>query len=189
MVRGDVFATGGTVAPGAHLIVAGQMATRVLSGPDTVTSVTRWTVEPGATLELLMEPTLACAGAAYETRTELALHPQARAIAIEVVHRERGAALSASTLAHRSGRLACADTLRFTADDDESGAIGTLLVFGSANREALDRASDTHPNVRFGIDTLRAGDVLVRAVGASIWEVQAALLALRAVAQNSEPVI
>jgi urease accessory protein UreH len=186
MVRGDAFSAGGAVARGAHLIVAGQMATRVLSGPDSVTNTTRWSVESGGTLELLAEPTLVSAGAAYEARTELLLQPGARAVVVEVVHRERGAALAVTTVARRGERLACADALRFAASDDDESAIGTLLVFGSTNREALDRAADACPNVRFGIDALRDGDILARAVGTSVWEVRAALLALRAVALERE---
>ena len=58
MVRGDAFATSGRVAAGAHLIVAGQMAMRILSGPNPVTSTANWTVERGARLQLLAEPTL-----------------------------------------------------------------------------------------------------------------------------------
>ncbi len=182
MVRGDAFAAAGAVARGAHLVVAGQMATRVLSGPDTVTSAASWSIEPGATLELLAEPTLVSAGAAYEARTELLLQPGARAVVVEVVRRERGAALAVATVARRGERLACADSLRFAGDDEETSATGTLLVFGGANRAALDRARGAHPGVRFGTDVLRDGDLLARAVGTSVWDVRAALLALRAAA-------
>ena len=179
MVRGDVFAAGGTVASGAHLIVAGQMATRVLSGPRPVAATTRWTVEPDAALELRAEPTLVCAGAAYATRTELVLRPGARAAAIEVLHREPGAACTAVLLARRGDRLVCADALRFAADDDQATAVGTLAIFGAARPAALDGVAGSHPNLRIGIGTLRDGDVLARVIGPSVWDVHAALLALR----------
>jgi urease accessory protein UreH len=185
MVRGDAFALGGRVAPGAHLIVAGQMATRVLSGPEPVTTNAEWHVESGATLELLAEPTLICAGASLVARTHLTLAGDARAIVLELVRREPGAALSVSTTVRIGERLALADTLRWDADDDEDRALGTLVAIGmSIDVEALDRIADTLTGVRAGIGTLRTGGVLARIRGESVWAVQAAVRALLAEVNN-----
>ena len=184
-VRGDAFSSGGRIEAGAHLIVAGQMATRVLCGPDTVTNAAAWSVAAGATLELLAEPTLVCADASYTSRTELELDPGARAVVMEIVHREHGAALAMTTVARRGERLALHDALRFDAGDADAGAIGTLAVFGAhAGLAALDRAADACVAVRVGVDTLRDADLLARVVGASVWDVHVALAALRLAAMR-----
>ena len=183
LVRGDAFSSGGRVDAGAHLIVAGQMATRVLSGPDPVTSTAAWHVAAGATLELLAEPALVSAGASYASRTELELEPGARAVVMELVRREPGAAMTIATVARRGDRLALHDVLRFAADDADAGAIGTLAVFGShAGLAALDRAADVCPSVRIGVGTPRDGDLLARVTGETVWDVREALAALRAAA-------
>lgn len=183
MVRGDAFAVGGRVAAGAHLIVAGQMATRVLSGPERVTSAATWTVERDATLELVAEPTLVSGGAAYEARLELALAPGACALVAELIRRDRGAALSVATIARRGTRQALVDVVRFGADDDGDDAFGTLAVFGNVDLAALDREADACAEVRIGIGVLRDGDVLARVTGARVFDVHRALGRLRAVAR------
>ena len=185
LVRGDAFTSGGRIEAGAHLIVAGQMATRVLSGPDTVTTAAVWDVAAGATLELHAEPTLVCAGAAYASRTELRLEPGACAVAVELVHREYGATLAIATVVRRGERLALHDALHFGPDDADAGAIGMLAVFGAhAGLAALDMAADRHAAVRIGVGTLRDGDLLARVVGERVWDVRAALDALRAAATS-----
>ena len=185
LVRGDMFASGGRVDAGAHLIVAGQMATRVLSGPDPVTTAAEWRIAAGATLELVAEPTLICPGASYASRTELCLEPGARAVVMELVHRERGAALTIATVARRDARLALHDVLHFEPDDADAGAIGTLAVFGvHAGLAAVDSAADGCTAVRIGIDMLRDGDLLVRVAGERVWDVRAALNVLRLAAMS-----
>jgi hypothetical protein len=182
MVRGDAFAVGGSVAPGAHLIVAGQMATRVLSGPERVTNAATWTVARDATLELIAEPTLVSAGAAYDARLELALAPGARAVVVELVRRDHGAALSIATIARRGARHALVDVVRLDADVGGDEIFGTLAVFGSVDVAALDSEADTCLGVRIGIGVLRDGDVLARVTGARVFDVRSALERLRAVA-------
>ena len=185
LVRGDTFASGGRIESGAHLIVAGQMATRILSGPDTVTTAAEWDVAAGATLELVAEPTLICPGASYASRTELRLEPGARAVVMEVVHRERGAALTIATVVTRRERLALHDVLRFEPEDADAGAIGTLAVFGErADLAIVDAAADRCAAVRIGIDTLRDGDLLARVAGARVWDVREALNVLRLAAMS-----
>ena len=183
LVRGDALASGGRVDAGAHLIVAGQMATRVLSGPAAVTTAAVWDVAASATLELVAEPTLVCAGASYASRTELRLEPGARAVVVELVHRARSAALTVATVVRHGDRLVLHDVLRFAPGDDDVGAIGTLAVFGAhAGLAALDAAADRCAAVRIGIDALRDGDVLARVAGESVWHVREALEALRTAA-------
>jgi len=174
MIRGDAFALGGEVEPGAHLIVAGQMATRVLSGPAPATHAASWHVAAGATLELLPQPVLVSAGASYVGTTTIDLEPGARAVVTDVVQRDYGAAVRVTTLVRRGARLALADTLRLDADGDAS-VVGTLLVFGDADVGALDRAAERCPGVRIGIGLLRDGDVLARITGPGVREVDAAL--------------
>jgi urease accessory protein UreH len=190
MVRGDAFATSGRVATGAHLIVAGQMATRVLSGPDTVTSTASWVVEHGARLDLIAEPILVAMGASYDARLEAALEPGARLIVTELVRREPGAALRVATVVRRGDRAALIDVLRFAADDPEEAAIGTLAIFSPVDLTALDHAADACNEVRIGIGHLRDGDTLVRILGASTWAVRKALDTLRdtAIFCQAEPV-
>jgi urease accessory protein UreH len=178
MVRGDAFATSGRVATGAHLIVAGQMATRILSGPDPVTSTASWIVERDARLELIAEPTLVAAGASYDARLEIALEPGARAAVTELVRREPGAALRIATIVHRGERAALIDVLQFDAGDPDDAAIGTLALFGPCDLDALDQAADRRTGVRIGIGRLRDGDILARVVGTSTWAVREALDAL-----------
>jgi hypothetical protein len=182
MVRGDAFAIGGRVAPGAHLIVAGQMATRVLSGPERVTNEATWTLERDATLELIAEPTLVSSGAAYDARLELALAPGARAVVVELIRRDRGSALSIATIARRGARHALIDVLRFDADEGGDEVFGTLAIFGNADVDALDREADACHGVRIGIGVLRDGDVLARVTGARVFDVHSALERLRTIA-------
>jgi hypothetical protein len=177
MIRGDAFALGGRVEPGAHLIVAGQMATRVLSGPAPATHAAAWHVAAGATLELLPQPVLVSTGASYAGTTTLELEPGARAVVTELVQRDPGAAVRITTLVRRGPRLALADTLRLDGDDDAT-VVGTLLVLGDGDVGALDRAAERCLGVRVGIGVLRDGDVLARITGPGVREVDAALRTL-----------
>jgi urease accessory protein UreH len=186
MVRGDAFAIDGRVARGGHLVVAGQMATRVLSGPDPVTSAASWIVESGARLELIAEPTLVAASASYDATLNISLEPGATAVVSELVQRERGAALRVTTIVRRGERFALIDVLRFEANDPEDAAIGTLLLFGPLELDALDRAADRCAGVRIGIGRLRDGDVLARMSGPSTWQVREALSALRLAASAAD---
>lgn len=180
-VRGDAFSVEGRVAAGAHLIVRGQMATRVLSGPNPVTSTAAWDVEPRATLELLAEPTIVCCGAALVARIDVALAPQSRVLILEVVRRERGAALRAMTTIRAGERRVLTDALCWDAEDDEDAAIGTVVARGFAvDLDTLDRVADACTNVRAGVGTFRDGGVLARMYGKNVWHAQRALLALRA---------
>ena len=75
--------------------------------------------------------------------------------------------------------------LCFAARDADAGAIGTLAVFGThAGLRVMDAAADRCTAVRIGVDTLRDGDLFARVVGESVWQVRAALDALRVAATS-----
>jgi urease accessory protein UreH len=178
MIRGDAFATGGSVAPGAHLIVAGQMATRVLSGPEPARCDAVWHVGSGGTLDLQSEPVLVGAGTAYVGTTALHLAPGARVRVRELVSCERGARVRATLIGQRETRIAFVDALALDGEV-EAHAVGTLLFAGPVDLAALDACADALRGVRAGVGVLRDGDVLVRVAGAGVREVAAALDALR----------
>jgi len=184
MIRGDAFAIGGEVAPGAHLVVAGQMATRVLSGPEPATHDARWHVHAGARLELRPEPVLVSGGAAYVGTTTLVLEDGASATVSEIVLRERGAAVRTTIVVRRATRLALVDALAIDAEAPAAPAVGTLLFLADVDVGALDACADAMPDVRVGIGTFREGDVLLRVTGAGVREIDAALRVLRAMAQK-----
>lgn len=186
MIRGDAFATGGSVAPGAHLIVAGQMATRVLSGPEPAVHDAVWHVGREGTLDLQPEPVLVGAGTAYLGTTELHLAPGARVRVREIVLCERGASVRTTLTGRRDRRLAFVDALTLEGDAD-AHAIGTLLFAGSVDLAALDARADALRGVRAGIGVLRDGDVLVRVAGTGVREVAAALDALQDVPWAAVP--
>lgn len=139
MIRGDAFATGGSVAPGAHLIVAGQMATRVLSGPEPAVHDAVWHVGREGTLDLQPEPVLVGAGTAYLGTTELHLAPGARVRVREIVLCERGASVRTTLTGRRDRRLAFVDALTLEGDAD-AHAIGTLLFAGIRRSRRTRRA-------------------------------------------------
>jgi urease accessory protein UreH len=180
MIRGDRFASRGTVGPGAHLIVAGQMATRILPGREPVTTSASWSVEAGGRLELLAEPTMICEGAAYETRLTLALAADAIAVVCEIIVCAESATARIATTVTRDGHTVVVDVLELADDarDKAANVVGTLIVLGPADLAALDRAADECPNARIGIGTFQAGDTLVRIAGTHVQPVREALARL-----------
>jgi urease accessory protein UreH len=179
MIRGDAFATSGHLDEGANLVVAGQMATRILSGPQPARHDALWEVGAGALLELAPEPVLVGAGTSYVGTTTLRLAAGARAIVVELLARERGAALRTTTRVYRDEHVAFIDALAIDDDDDSAGAFGTLFVIGTPNVAALDACADAVRGVRAGVGILADGSALVRVVGPGVREVDAALASLR----------
>ena len=76
-------------------------------------------------------------------------------------------------------RLALADVMRFAASEEETDAIGTLIVLGEVDADVVDHAADRCRGVRIGIGVLRDGHVLARVMGESVWSVRTALYQLR----------
>jgi urease accessory protein UreH len=187
MIRGDCFAGSGTVGPGAQLIVAGQMATRILPGREPVTTSATWSVEEGGMLDLYAEPTMICDGAIYEARLTIALTGDARAIVSEIVACAPSASARFATNVTRDGNAALIDVLKL---DPEARApiadvIGTLLILGPADHKTLDQVAEDCPNVRVGIGTFHQGDSIARIVGTQVEPVREAIARLRA-ASNPE---
>jgi len=188
MIRGDRFAGSGTVGANAHLIVAGQMATRILPGPQAVTTSASWSVEPGGMLDLHAEPTIICDGASYQAQLAIALESDARAIVSEIVACAPSANARFATTVTRDGHPALVDVLKLDpeARATDARAIGTLLILGPTNQRALDEAADTCPNVRIGIGTYHQGDTIARITGTHVEPIREAITLLRAAANPEE---
>jgi urease accessory protein UreH len=182
MIRGDAFSSGGTVGQNAHLIVTGQMATRILPGSVPVTTHATWTVADGGTLELLNEPTIVTPGAGLDAHFSLHLEGNARAVVSDIVARSAAAAVRIAMKVERGGRIALIDVLQL--DDDLEGGdivIGTLLILGGrTDLSALDRIADACADVRIGIGSFESGDVLARIVAPNVTPVREALAQLHA---------
>ncbi len=183
-VRGDTFATDGHVASGATLYVTGQQSARVLSGPDAVTAQATWVLEDGATLTVIGEPTLIAGGAGYIARTTYTVGRGASVCALDVTRRDPGGRLDIrTTVFAASGAPMLIDAMRIDADNDDVLAVGTLLFAGrrpptiELDAAASASASDS---VRLGVGTFSDGAV-VRALGASVRDVRAALETVLAV--------
>ena len=182
MIRGDRFNTTGTVAQDAHLIVTGQMATRILPGSAPVTTRATWTVADGGTLELLNEPTIVTAGAALDAQLTLQLEGAARAVVSDIVSRTASANVRTAMKVERGGRIALIDVLQLDGDlNDADAVIGTLTILGGrTDLAALDRTADACEGVRIGIGSFESGDVLARIVAAQVTPVREALTRLHA---------
>lgn len=179
MIRGDHFTTHGTVGPGAHLIVAGQMATRILPGDAPVTTTACWTVAPGGTLELRNEPTIVTAGAALDARLSIELEGSAHAVITDIVSLAAGATVRTAMKVERDGHVVLVDVLQLDeAAANEDRVIGTLTILRPVNVADLDQAADACPNVRIGIGTYHQGDTLVRIAGTAVMPVREALTRL-----------
>jgi urease accessory protein UreH len=182
MIRGDEFRSGGEVGPDAHLIVTGQMATRILPGSAPVTTHATWSVAAGGMLELLNEPTIVTAGAALDAHLSLHLEGNARAVISDIVARSATATVRTTMKVERGCRIALIDVLQL--DDDLEGGdivIGTLIVLGGRlDLAALDRIADGCESVRIGVGTFESGDTLARVVASHITPVREALTRLHA---------
>jgi len=158
LIRGDRFASSGTVGPGAHLIVAGQMATRILPGQQPVTTSATWSVEAGGMLELLAEPTMICEGAAYDMRLTLALAGDARAILSEIVVCAESATARIETTVTRDGHTVVVDVLKLSdgTRDKAANVVEPSPCSDPRSRRTRQRAADECPNARIGIGTFQA---------------------------------
>jgi urease accessory protein UreH len=183
VVRGDRVTTEGRLHAGAHLIVTQQTATRLLGGGAASEAQATWRLDDGAFLELLGEPLVGNPGARYEATTNVELATGARVLSCEYACVPADSRVRLRTSVRRGGR-----EILYDAYDAESAApfvTGTLAYAGiDASRAAeavarLDAASDACAGVRVGVGALPEG-VLARVLGTEVWQVRAALLALRA---------
>ena len=182
MIRGDRFNTTGAVGQNAHLIVTGQMATRILPGRVPVATHAAWTVADGGTLELLNEPTIVTAGATLAAHLPLELEGDARAVISDIVSRTAGSTVRTAMKVERNDHIALIDVLQLDGVlDDADTVIGTLTILGGrTDLAALDRIADACKDVRIGIGTFESGDTLARVAAAHVAPVREALTRLHA---------
>jgi hypothetical protein len=190
MLAGDRFVTHGTVAPGAVLLVRGQMATPVYAGGRAAGAEMRWTVDDGGTLVVVGQPVLPERGSVTELRVELDVRGSGCAIVAETLALAPGATVRASTIGRCDGTLGLRDVVAIDGDTVAAGAVGTLVALsGEAPlRERFSAAAwallDADGTVRGGVGgtahalvvRLRGGTFAVAQATAALAD---ALLAIR----------
>jgi urease accessory protein UreH len=188
VLGGDAFTLDGDVAERASLVAAGQMATPVFAGAQPSRTDARWCVADGATLLIAGEPLLLEAGSTHAACATLSIAGSGRAIVVDTFSLRGAAALSMRTQALLDGALVYRDA--YDARGDEAGAFGTVafIAADAAARAAFaDRAQRIAARapaaVRIGSGETAAA-VVVRLMGARVWDVRAAALA---VAGSTEP--
>lgn len=186
IVRGDRFASSGCVRAGAHLIVAAQSSLRV-HGPGRSCSAASWTVERGATLELIGEPVVPFPLADVHLSTNVELEEGGRVVLLDLVAlRGSFQRLAVTTSVRGGGRLIAHDAAEIREGSLDTRVVGTLTIVGGPASWAdemtagLDHIADKCSGVRLGIGALREGrGILVRALGDDAWGVRTALHTLR----------
>ncbi len=182
VVRGDSIVLDGHVQRDAHLIVTSQSATRVLGGPSQAAAIARWRVDAGALLEIIGEPLIADAGAAYVAGLTIDLGPGARVILSEIACVPAGARVVLRTSIRQNAREIFYDAI--AAADAAPLNVGTFTAAGLNKREitaciaALDRIGDDRPAMRLGIGELRDG-VFARVLATDVWSLRGRLERLR----------
>ena len=189
VVRGDAVSTRGHLRAGAHLIVTSQTSTRLMGGARPARFTSRWTLDDGATLELIGEPLVAYADAAYDALTDIELGARASVLISEIAAVPAAAAVRLRTSIVRAGRELFYDAFEPAAAAPQT--VGTFAIVGRSESAAteltasLDRAAD-----RLGADALRAGigllptGVFARLIGPNPWSVRCALGTLHAAART-----
>ncbi len=181
VVRGDDVSTIGHLRADAHLIVTSQTATRVMGGPRASRSRARWTVDDGATLDIVGEPLLAAHDARYEATTAIELGRGSLVLLSEVAAVPSGAAVRLRTVVQRAGREFLYDA--FDAGAAAPHAVGTLALIGLPADQiacvlaALD-AVENPPGIRCGVGALAAG-LFARMLAHDVWALRSHLMALR----------
>lgn len=186
VVRGDAVTTRGRVAPGAHLIVTSQTATRLMGGSARASASARWCVGNAATLDMIGEPLVASGSAEYLAATTIDLGDGARIIISDVAAVPAGARVVLQTSIRRSGRELFYDA--FDASLAAPHVVGTFVAAGLTAADAatlladFDRIADErtprYPELAIGIGALASG-VFARVGGFDIWAIQQTLAALR----------
>lgn len=186
VVRGDDVSTVGDVRAGAHLIVTSQTATRVMGGPRISRSTSTWTLEDGATLDIVGEPLVAAPDARYEATTTIELGRGSLVLISDVAAVPSGADVHLRTVVRRAGREGWYDA--FAAAAVAPLAVGSFALVGlppddiPAALAALD-AVDVAPGVRCGIGVLANG-LFARLLAPDVWSVRTHLTALRTAAAS-----
>jgi urease accessory protein UreH len=182
VLGGDRFTLAGSVAEGASLVAAGQMATPVFAGSHPSRTEGAWQIAAGATLFVAAEPLLLEAGSTHVAAATFALTGTARAIVIDTFGLRGSATLAMRTEATLDGALVYRDAFDLTGE--VAGAFGTVTLIAAdvPAREAF--AARAHALAAALADTVRIGSgetaaaTVVRIAGARVWDVRAAALAV-----------
>ncbi len=179
VVRGDRTILTGRLRAGSHLIVTQQTTTRILGGPAPSTARAHWTLDAGATLQLIGEPLIASADADYAATTEIDLGDGARVVMSEIAHVPHSARVRLHTIIRSGKREVLYDAVEAAAA--APCVVGTFAVIGlsppelSAALDALDAHSDARTDVATGVGALSQG-VFARVLGTDVWAVRSMLL-------------
>ena len=145
-----------------------------------------WTLDAGASLELIGEPLIATGAATYEASTTIELGHHSRVVLSEITRVPAQARVTLRTSVRQAGR-----ELFYDAVDAAAAApavVGTFAIVGIAAgavaeiADALDTAAAAHNGLRLGVGLLTNG-VFARALSEDVWTVRAALIALHAAAR------
>ncbi len=186
VVRGDHVTLTGRLLDESHLIVTSQTATRLMGGARGSDARVWWTLESGASLELIGEPLIATGAATYEASTTIELGQRSRVVLSEITRVPAQARVTLRTSVRQSGRELFYDAVNAAAA--APAVVGTFAIVGIATgavaeiASALDIAAAAHSGVRIGVGLLPNG-VFGRALSDDVWTVRAALIALHAAAR------
>ncbi len=186
-VRGDRFAVRGELGAGAALHIESQAATRAIGEGDASQLETRWQLGTEASLVSMAEPTVAYTDASHRTRTTVTLARGASLAWLDAVapngHFER---FETSLRVFFGERLALHDALRLTPERLGAGVVSACFMragMSAARSAELVHAADAlgarlaeGDDLALGIGSPAAGGVIVRARGARIREIRAALV-------------
>jgi urease accessory protein UreH len=182
VLGGDRFTVNGSVAERASLVAAGQMATPVFAGAQPSRSDAEWHVADGATLLVAAEPLLLEAGSTHVAVATFAIEGSGCAIVVDTFSLRGAASLAMRTHARLDGALVYRDA--YDAAGDEDGAFGTVafIAADAARRTAFVArangiAAALPGRVRAGAGET-ASAAIVRLMGARVWDVRAAALAI-----------
>lgn len=185
-VHGDRITTAGIVEHGAHLIVTGQSATRVLGGERRAESHATWSLRSGAFLELIGEPLVASADARYEASARFELDADAIVVISELACAPDSADVRLRTSVYRAGTELYYDCIDAAAVAPDT--VGTLAIVGLDRTQIatvlslLDGAADGIRHARIGIGEMPHG-VVARILANDIWSVRTILAGLCAAAR------
>jgi urease accessory protein UreH len=185
-VRGDAFATDGTLHAGADLIVAAQSATRILGRGAPSEARVRYELASKASLFVAGEPAIAYDGAAHRSSARIDLADGAVLAWLDVVAPYHAFERITSVLrVYAGGRLAVHDALALTPNrlHEAIGSAfyvraGTSPERGAELLDAAGRASKgalAGRALRIGVGTTGAGGVMLRARGSRARDVRSAL--------------
>jgi urease accessory protein UreH len=188
VLGGDAFALDGAVEPGAALVAGGQMATPVFAGDAPSRSDATWSVAAGARLHVASEPLLLEPGSAHVAAARFTLEADAVALVAETFALRGRATLALRTHATIDGRLVFRDAVELAGERPEAYGTVALIAADAGLRAAFAARAGAYAAgggpVRAGVGET-AGAVVVRLMGARVWDVLCAGRALAALVPAS----